>query len=202
MYVVRNQQYFWSGFSWENPDPEKPKYGPLKTKNKWKVSWFEKLNVLLWRAGGFSRAHSHKGPSPQRRGLRRGWEHRVTLFPSFLLSRGSDSDGEMSSLDVHLRGISEKMLYLWPILYYMLWFFLSLNFESLEQLMGARNWVGIGLSYRRARLHRLGRNRFLVIDSGASKKFKNTVLKSGSMNAVHKHRKKAAFFTLGYKRLF
>ncbi len=47
----------------------------------------------------------------------------------------------------------------------------------LEQSMGARNRVGIGLSYRPARLHvhTVGwRNQFLGIDSWAPYKFKNT----------------------------
>jgi hypothetical protein len=42
-----------------------------------------------------------------------------------------------------------------------------------KQSMGARNRVGIGLSYRPARLHRLW-ERFLKIDSLAPQTFKNT----------------------------
>jgi hypothetical protein len=45
----------------------------------------------------------------------------------------------------------------------------------LEQSMGARNRVGIGLPYRPARLHRLAESECLKIDSWASLKFKNTV---------------------------
>jgi hypothetical protein len=44
-----------------------------------------------------------------------------------------------------------------------------------QQSMGARNRVGIGLSYRPARLYIGWRNRILRINSWAPLKFKNTV---------------------------
>jgi hypothetical protein len=58
--------------------------------------------------------------------------------------------------------------------------------------MGVRNRVGVGLSYRHARLHTAWWNWFLEIDSWAPQKFKNSgsvevFMRPGSIVADLKH---------------